>query len=453
MDSLRSAILDGLGWSVMVGAGEAYLGAFGVFLLASPLQLGILGAVPSLAVAASQGVGLWLMKRGRRNVCWTAASAHALLWVPLIAVAVLGAYESQTIGALMLMVCCLFFAGGLGAPAWNSLIGDLVPERKRGRYFGFRSKRCGLATFLALLAAGQILHICEALGRVRLGFALIFSVAGLARLFSAYWLSRYADPGLRAADTAGPTLGALGDDCRTQQFRLYTVLIGLINLGANIAAPYFALYMLRGLRFSYFEFTFTIAVHVAFQYLSLQHWGILADRFGSRRVLVLCSLGVACSPLPWLWSDSIWQLLPVQICSGFVWAGFNLAMSNYLFEALPREERGRAAAFQGMVNGVCVFIGALVGGVLASNPPEFLDYIPIWSGPSGVLLFLFTFSGFFRLLCAVSILPSLRDLREVEPISWGRFLRMSVQIQPLRETQRSLHAVLMEQMEPPVRAS
>jgi hypothetical protein len=52
--SVRAAVRDGVSHAVMMGAGETYLGPFGIFLRASTLQVGLLAALPQLFGAMMQ---------------------------------------------------------------------------------------------------------------------------------------------------------------------------------------------------------------------------------------------------------------------------------------------------------------------------------------------------------------------------------------------------------------
>ena len=62
---------------------------------------------------------------------------------------------------LLFFTCLYFVFGMIVNPAWNSWMGDLVVENRRGAYFGRRSKVTSTASFLALIAAGYILRQFE----------------------------------------------------------------------------------------------------------------------------------------------------------------------------------------------------------------------------------------------------------------------------------------------------
>ncbi len=55
---------------------------------------------------------------------------------------------------------------------------DLVSERRRGRYFAYRTRLTTIATFVSLVACGLILHELDTAGRTYLGFVVIFLIIG-----------------------------------------------------------------------------------------------------------------------------------------------------------------------------------------------------------------------------------------------------------------------------------
>src|SRR5690606_13056435 len=134
-------------------------------------------------------------------------------------------------------------------------------------------------------------------------------------------------------------------------FARFVYFVSLINFGVNIATPFFAVYMLRDLQFSYMEYTIVTATNTVTQFLTMQYWGQISDQFGNKKILNVCGYGVAFSPILWLFGDAMWYLLLIQVFAGLVWAGFNLAAANFMFDAVTPPKRARCAAYQAMVNG------------------------------------------------------------------------------------------------------
>jgi len=74
-----------------------------------------------------------------------------VIWLPYV-------FPEHAVTMLILCVVWFYASGNLARPVWNSLMGDLVPARKRGRYFGVRTRYMSLTGFIALVAAGGVLH-------------------------------------------------------------------------------------------------------------------------------------------------------------------------------------------------------------------------------------------------------------------------------------------------------
>jgi MFS family permease len=431
--SLHASTRDGISHAVMLGAGETYLGPFGIFLQATALQIGILASLPQLFGAVMQWASAQAMDRirSRRRVIVTGAIFQALLWVPILSLPFLLGFGTPSVLCLIGLLMLYHGANGTIVPVWNSLIGDLVPPDNRGHFFGGRSRLTGVSTFLALLCAGAALSGFEKANHLQWGYLAIFLVACLAKLSSARWLARHEDPPSLFHPGQAFTFRQFIRRSPHSNFAKFVFFVGGINLGVAFSAPFFALYMLRDLRLPYLEFTMVTAVMVITQFLTFKSWGRLSDRFGNKKILNLCGWGVCIVPVLWLFSPNIFYLMAIQAYGGFTWAGFSLAASNFMFDAVSPPKRARCVAYQGLINGFCVFAGSLAGGTLAGHLPSTLTIGTwIWKPPS-VLLFIFLISGIMRLIASAVFLPRFKEVRTVEPIRHRDLIFRISQIRPI----------------------
>lgn len=418
VSSLTASVRDGVSHAVMMGAGETYLGAFGIFLQATTLQVGLLATLPQLFGAVMQWVSAQALDRlrNRRFVLVAGATFQALLWFP---VAMLPFYFGRGETPVFWLAFLLLLYHGTGnflAPVWNSLIGDLVPPAARGRFFGNRNRLTGMSTFVALLSGGIVLSLSQHSGNERFGFMIIFAAALLARLISAHWLSRYENPELAFSPDQVFTFRQFIRRSPQSNFAKFVFFVSAINFGVAFSAPYFALYMLRDLRFTYVQFTAVTAVAVIAQFLTFRYWGELSDQFGNKKILNLCGIGVGILPLLWLFSSSFPYLAAIQVFSGLMWAGFSLATANFIFDAVTPPKRARCVAYYGLVNGFCVFAGSMAGGFAAGHLPEtFFLWGWAWR-PASSLPAIFLISGVVRLFASGLFLRKFKEVRPVEPI-------------------------------------
>ncbi|HSC93433.1 MAG TPA: MFS transporter [Burkholderiales bacterium] len=415
--SLRYSVRDGVAWSLMFGAGESYLQAFAVFLKATTAQITLLTAVPLLLGSVAQLASAWVAGQAirRKALIFAGVALQSLAWLPIIALAFIPLEASI---ALLIAAVTLYYIGGqFAAPPWSSLISDLVPERRRGRFFGRRTQLMSIMTFASLTVAGLALELSEQRALAHWGFAGIFGIALVARLYSLEQLMRMHEPLARLAPLTLPPLERLLERVHGSDFGRFALFVAFMNLAVAIASPFFTLYMLRDLDFSYLEFTAATAFGVLMQFAALNLWGRLSDVFGNLRVVQVTSIVFPALPVLWVLFPNFWAILVFQFIGGIVWAGFSLAAGNFLYDvALPEKRAAYSAVHQALSN-TAVFAGALLGGFLATHAPRELQI--------GGYTFVFA-SGLWLALCASSVaravviavfLRGLRETRLVRPIS------------------------------------
>lgn len=440
--ALDASIRDGRANAVMLGAGEAYLGPFGVFLQATTVQIGLLSALPQLAGAVMQWWSAMAMDSCPRRLprILTAVSVQALVWLPLAVLPFALGHGHLPATVLIVLAVVSQAAAGFAVPVWNSLIGDLVPADIRGRFFGQRNRATGLSSFLAMIGAGLLLHLFAESGQAAWGFTVVFLVAGLARLNSRRWLARYREPLCVVSAEQVFTFRQFLRRSPHSNFAIYVFYVGLVNLAVSFSAPYFALYMLRDLHFSYLEFTAVTSVLSVTQFLMFRYWGELCDRFGNKKILNVCGWAISVVPALWIFSSHIVYLGAIQVVAGLVWAGFSLASSNFLFDAVSPPKRARCVAYQGLINGVAFLVGSLSGGFAASHLPTSFGLGPWLWQPASTLPALFVLSGLMRLAAAALMLRKFREVRPVEEIRHWELIYRITNIKPIAGATFSLLA-------------
>ena len=333
---------------------------------------------------------------------------QALLWLPIIVLpAMLGGYA---IPALLVLLVLYHSANNLAAPQWTSIMRDLVSERRRGRYFAYRTRLMTITTFVGLVACGLILHELDTAGRTYLGFVVIFLIAFVARAVSVYHLTFLHE---MPPTTTAPDMhiehwwrtllstGAIG----------FSVYVALMNAAVGISSPFFTVYMLRDLELSYLEFTVLQGTSVLVQFLMLTTWGRIADIYGNRLILIVTSISLPIVPSMWLFSDNLWALILFQALSGLSWSGFTLSSGNLLYELVPQTRRAAYVAFHNVGTAAGVFGGAMLGSLLEVVLPA----RAVLFGDSGVLsslIYLFVISGIARAVVAALLARRVRELRK-----------------------------------------
>lgn len=404
---------------MMIGVGETYFAAFALTLHATTQQIGILASVPTMLASFVQLLSAWVGKRTghRKALVLVGATVQALALAPIALLPMLfpAAAVPLLIAAVALYHCGAHFA----TPQWGSLMGDIVPQHRRGRFFARRTRIVSLVTFLSLVAGGVLLHVMEAQGGLPSAFLMLFGIAMLARLVSVYHLSRMHDTAGHVAAIDLPTNKVWWLRLRESNFARFSIFFALMQASVAIASPFFTVYMLRDLEFTYAQFMANTGMSVLAQFLTLNRWGRISDVFGNRRILATTSMLLPMMPLLWLVSADPWYLLAVQALSGFAWAGFTLSAGNFLYDLIARDKRATFLAVHNVLASIGVFMGATLGGLLGVMLPtrmEFFDTVYEWGSP---LLGVFAISALARIVVGLVLLPKIREVRRVRDISFG----------------------------------
>lgn len=407
--SLRYSFLDGVFASIMVGCTETFILPYAVAMKASASLIAILVAVPNLAGAILQSKSATIAEHlgSRKALITRSVFVHALLWLPVIAIP----YIFKENQAIYLIICytVLMAVAQISLAPWSSLMADHIPDTERGSVFGWRNRILGMVNISSMFIAGLVLHLTRQNSGIGVfyGFTIIFSVAFIARLISWKFLTKMYEPKLEIRPEHRFTMGGFIRKIRRSNFGRFVIFAAMINFAVYLSAPFFAVYMLRELKFSYLTYTVITLTATLTIFFMMTAWGKHADHVGNRRVLRLTSYFIPIIPVLWLFSHNVVYLVIIQIFSGIFWAGFNLSAPNFIYDAVTPEKRIRCIAYYNTINGVAMFLGAVSGSFLVNVlPPVF-----------GRRVFaIFLLSGFLRLL-ALPVLSFIREVRQVKHVS------------------------------------
>lgn len=405
--TLRHSQAEAVASATTTATGDNFFNAFAVYLQASILQIGWLTAFPQFFGAVFQLLSVWLGTRIHRRTLVAGCAALQALVVALMGV--LALLHPQW-GMTILIVLAIFYHASANViqPQWRAWMGSLVPRRRRGVFFAARTRLTMATSLVMFLAGGGLLTLSETHEVAWLGFFLLFTVAAAGRLTSAWLLWKMHDPDPHApapgARVFVDTMRQIAHSLRDRTFRHYSLFVAGMQGMVAISAPFFAVYMLTELQFSYLQYSLNSVASIATQFVTLRFWGKVADRLGNRLVMLTTSCIIPTLPLWWLVSPNFYYLLWVQALSGFAWSGFSLSTGNYLYDIRPhRTNFATYAAVQSGIGATLVFAGALFGGYLASIAPAIRAQLPFELGSA--IFVVFICSSTLRSLVALWFIP------------------------------------------------
>jgi len=357
----------------------------------SPLAVGLIPAIFSLSFllpqlfVANHAEGL---KRKLPFVVLLSGLLQRLPY-PLIGLALLFFAVDAPGLALALFfigIATAAFGGGVVTPAWFTMIGKVVPTRRRGIFFGLAD---GGGMFMGIIGAyfvGLILDQVAYPGN----FSLLFMIAGVPLAISWVWLALTREP---ASDEVKPAIPLrhyfkrLPSVLRRHDnYRRFLIAYALVHL-SMMAVSFYIVFADTAFDLDGADVGLLNAVFIGSQAVMRLAFGWLGDRWGHKRNLALAAAGMALAAFFALGSESVIGLLPAFVCLACAIAADGVSHLNIVLEfASPAEQ----PTFIGLTNTLIApvtFLGPVLGGWIAATfNIEALFVISLICGLAGAAL-------------------------------------------------------------------
>jgi predicted MFS family arabinose efflux permease len=247
-----------------------------------------------------------------------------------------------------------------------SMTGDMVPLEVRGRYFASRNFATGISGIIVTLLAGQLISSTSQPAGYQLALVLAF-LLGISSVFS---FSHLKEP--RSAELSHHQAPLISREMLSHLgshpvFLSLAATAALWNFSINIAAPFFNVYLVQNLGASAAMVAVTGVAATITGLFVQRKLGVLADRWGSRRMQLISGLLIPILPWAWMLVAAPWQVIPINLFNGVVWGAYNLASFNFLLEVIPVNQRSSYSALFQIVVTLSLSAGAAIGGLVVAR--------------------------------------------------------------------------------------
>jgi len=405
----KYSIVDGSAYNVMYGFGEQYITPYALKLGASSSEVGIIASVPSFIGAIFQIVGAKLSEhyKTRKRVVLFFVLIQALMILPLFLVPLF----TKSMLLLTIIFSLYLMAANAAGPGWNSWIGAVIPDSERAEYFSRRNKITIIFLVISVLIAGTILNYFTD-KNIWVGFGILFIISFLGRIISWYYLTKQVEPEYIINDSEKFSFRDFLKRLPETNFGNFVMFRSLVAFAVMIASPFFAVYMLKDLQFTYIQYTIIVLVPMLIKILTVTYWGKYSKRLGTRNIMIVSAILIAFIPIAWFIAGYFYFGHPIifflimiaESISGFAWAGFELTTFTYVLETVTPPKRARCVAYFNILFGVAVLIGGLLGSFLVSNLPKYYHGI-------STLLMVFLISAIVRFIVPLIFIPKIKEVK------------------------------------------
>ncbi|MFX0076654.1 MAG: MFS transporter, partial [Candidatus Hermodarchaeota archaeon] len=343
--TMKTSIIEGSFGVLSSMVSDNYIIPFALTLNSNPLQVGIMSSLGNLVSPIGQIVGSYKIEStSRKTIILSGVIGMAAIWPLYIILAVL--FQAQMIHLfipwlLLSMYLIYMFFSGIVSPAWFSVMGDIVPENFRGRYFAKRNLITNTIALAGILILSFTLDWFEIQDVIFYGFILIFLIGFFTRIMSVFLFTKHYNPPFHIEAADHVKFIEIIKEIPKTNFGKFTLFVSLIMLGQWIAHPFYAIYLINDLQLNY---SFFILINTFPSIVSLLFFpllGRLCDKFGNVKILQLGGIILPILPLLWIIFNAPLGILFVpQLLNGIGWTAFNLACSNFIYDNIPTKKIG-----------------------------------------------------------------------------------------------------------------
>ena len=345
-----------------------FLIGYALKLGASNVHIGLLSTIPMLCVLV-QFLSSALIERGvsRRTLTILSSFATVLGWGFVITIPYLaqGQPPAVKVGALIAVVTMVtLFAQVTGNARW-SWVGDIIPESFRGTFFGRLTMYGGIVGTVFAIVSGRFLDVIA--GHGVQAFSVLFAVGMLFGLVnSALFVPQRDIPITRHPHS--DNYWRLARSTFANRGLMLVMAFALLWSMQNIAAPFYATYLLRDVGVPFLGLGLMNSVVTLTILISSPFWGRIIDKYGCRPVIIACTISQIPLPIIWIWLTyprAVYLVLPfIHLLVGFASAGISVALTTLIYKVIPATGRSVQAAVYSVVVVLCTAPMPTLGGLI-----------------------------------------------------------------------------------------
>ena len=314
----------------------------------------------------------------------------------------------------MALVVVMSFLNVFAGQAWFSWMGEIIPEKQRGYYFGRRSFVGGAVSMVFAVLAGMYL---DSYSNKYFAFGTLFIFGSFFSLIAYYYFTRLPEAETKKCAKETFSFDAIpkkmAEVYKDKNFMQLVWFNAAWTFGITLIGTYQNMYLIKELKMSYTLINTYLIILSVMSLVTTGFWGKAIDRYGSKPVMIITGNILSVTPILWVFIGyAPWMLGVMYFIAGACWSGFNLGSFNLMMKISPKDKRASYMAFNTIAVALAASTAPAVGGAILSFIGTYKLDIVFMQLNNYQLLFLLGTVGRF--------LPSL-FLRELKETGEGQF--------------------------------
>ncbi|RFU65336.1 MFS transporter [Peribacillus glennii] len=365
----KLSIYNGIASTASTNMVNGYIPLFAISVLgATNNQMGLITSLPSIiGMLALIPGAIWLNKwKSKKN--FAVASTFATRFMFMLILFVPFFSESGYAPWLLVgLIALLNFPGALSNLSWQSMIGDMISEDRRGNFFSSRNRYNTIAALAATFSTGLFLSLFDK--RDALPYQILFAVGFLLAIFEVIFLfkhkERVSKPEIKQEVIEKKKLPFAV--FRYKPYTAFLICAMAYNISAQMGWSIFSIYHIKEAHATAIWFSLFSVTNQLAQIISLKWWAKFADRRGNTMLLFVAAAGMASAPVLTILSTNLVYITLINFWIGIFVAGTNLLLFNQLLKATPDESKTNYIANYNFLLAIVGFIAPQIGVFLLNQ--------------------------------------------------------------------------------------
>mgnify|MGYP006290691247 CR=1 FL=1 len=353
---------------LMMGGIFNFLSVFLVRLGATKLQTSLLTSLPAIVmVMTSIPAGAFVQKHRDLVKLTNIVRYFHRGW--LLLVALLPFFVNQGLVDVIIALWTLkALSNVLLESSWMAVVAEAIPPARRASVNGARWTILSVVTAIAGAAFGYLLEVLP----FPLNYQIVFIISFVGGSLGMVFWGKMRIPDNLPAVGAERTRIKLKDKIRgywlslqVPAFLRYELTVNVLRIGLNLPIALYSVYWIRELNAADLWIGWRSTANQLALIVGYYFWGRVVTRKGHFMPLLICSAGVALTPvLTACIPDQLW-LPAVAVIDGLFLTGINLSVFDTLLDVCPSDRRPSFFAVNTMLASLMIFLGPILGSYLA----------------------------------------------------------------------------------------
>ena len=351
--------------------GGVFLTGYLLILGANNTQIGLISSIPVLMNAIAPFASYLVeQSESRKKIALRLILPVRFIWI-IVALIPLLVYSNGITYPILFFIIVFTLISIINVPAsiaWTSWMGEIIPEKERGYYFGRRSIVAGLISMMVSLTLGFYL---DKVSNKHLGFSFVYFFGVAAGFASYYMLTRLPDIKNLTRNKEEFSINLVWK--KVQKVFADKNFMNLVwfnvawAFSLSFMGVYLNVFMIKELKMSYTLITAFGTISTMANLALTPFWGRLADKYGNKPLMIIT--GNLLGFMPFLWAITMptnyFVTIPIlYVIAGICWSGFNIAAFNIVLKLAPKQDRSFFLSVNMLLPSITAFIAPVFSGFL-----------------------------------------------------------------------------------------